>query len=544
MTPTGAATTVAHQVIEAIRLSGIDTLYCLPGVQNDDFFDALVDARDIRTVVARHEQGAAYMAMGAAQVTGKPSACCVVPGPGLLNASGALTSAYWAYAPVLAVVGQIATFQQGRGLGVLHELPDQSAVLKQVTKTSELINDPSRANIQIQSILDQLHSGVPRPVGLEVPVNVWGKPIDGPIEAPTVSTPHPDSVDVEAAATLIEQAKNPLIVVGSGAYEASAEVKALAERLQIPVTTRRMGLGVLPHDHPLWLPLPATYKMWPDVDVVIGIGSRVEWPLNLWGTDAGLQLVSINIDPEEVKRHPNLPGVGLCGDAAAVCTELLAAIGPGERQSKAAEVDRQRQAFMEAAEYLEPQKEYTAAINAETPEDTVIVEDVTQIGFASHLFLHRSQPRTFLSSGAAGTLGAGTAVAIGAADATDRPVVCITGDGGFLFTATELATAVQHEIPVNIVLFNDGAYGNVKRIQQTRFGPDRTIASTLQNPDFAKFADAFGVRYWHTDSPDGLASALPDAVAHQGPTLIEVEVGEMPNPWPLFVPGPKRGQRA
>ncbi len=534
-------TTVAQQVVEALRLSGIDTLYCLPGVQNDDFFDALVDARDIRTVVARHEQGAAYMAMGAAQVTGKPSACCVVPGPGLLNASGALTSAYWAYARVLAVVGQIATFQQGRGLGVLHELPDQSAVLAQVTKASELINDPAHANAQIQSILDQLHSGVPRPVGLEVPVNVWGKPTDGPVEPATISTPHPTSADIEAAAALIEQAKNPLIVVGSGAYGAPDEVRALAERLQIPVTTRRMGLGVLPHDHPLWLPLPATYPMWPEVDVVIGIGSRVEWPLNLWGTDDNLTLVSINIDPEEVARHPELAGVGLCGDAAAVCTDLLAAIGPGERPSASAKVDQLRQSFLDATAHLVPQKEYTAAINAATPDNTVIVEDVTQIGFASHMFLHRTEPRTFLSSGAAGTLGAGTAVAIGAADATDRPVVCITGDGGFLFTATELATAVQHDIPVNIVLFNDGAYGNVKRIQQTRFGPDRTIASTLQNPDFAKMADAFGVRYWHADSPTGLEQALPDAIAHRGPTLIEVTVGEMPNPWPFFVPGRNRG---
>lgn len=536
-----ASQSVAQQVIEAMRLSGIDTLYCLPGVQNDEFFDALVDARDIRPVVARHEQGAAYMAMGAAQVTGKPSACCVVPGPGLLNASAALTSAYWAYAPVLAIVGQIATFQQGRGLGVLHELPDQTAVLRQVTKTSELINDPASANAQIQAALNALHSGVPRPVGIEVPVNVWGKQTDGPLEPPTVSTPHPESAEIERAADLLQQATCPLIVVGSGAYGASDQVQALAEQMQIPVTTRRMGLGVLPHDHPLWLPLPATYAMWPEVDVVVGIGSRVEWPLNLWGTDDKLNLISINIDPEEVSRHPDISGVGLCGDAAAVCGDLVQALGPGERPSATGKVEALRQQFLDTTSHLVPQKEYTAVFNAATPAETVIVEDVTQIGFASHMFLHRSEPRTFLSSGAAGTLGAGTAVAIGAADATDRPVVCITGDGGFLFTATELATAVQHDIPANIVLFNDGAYGNVKRIQKTRFGPDRTIASTLQNPNFATLAESFGLPYWHADSPDGLAAALPEAVTHQGPTLIEVAVGEMPNPWPFFVPGRNRG---
>lgn len=541
--PSTSNQSVAQLVIEAMRHSGIDTLYCLPGVQNDDFFDALVDARDIRTVVSRHEQGAAYMAMGAAQVTGRPAACCVVPGPGLLNASAALSSAYWAYAPVLAIVGQIATFQQGRGLGVLHELPDQSAVLNQVTKSSALVNDPAYATDQIQSLLNQLHSGVPRPVGIEVPVNVWAKATDGGLHTPEVSTPHPSSGDIEAAAALLTAARNPLIVVGSGAYGASSEVKALAERVQCPVATRRMGLGVLPHDHPLWLPLPAVHGMWPEVDVVVGIGSRVEWPLNLWGTDDQLQLISINIDADEVNRHPDLGGVGLWGDAAAVCRDLLDALGPGNPPSAVDTVDTYRQAFLQATAELVPQREFTAALNSGTPDNTVIVEDVTQIGFASHLFLHRSEPRTFLSSGAAGTLGAGTAVAIGAADATDRPVVCVTGDGGFLFTATELATAVQHDIPVNIVLFNDGAYGNVKRIQKTRFGPDRTIASTLQNPDFAKMAESFGLAYWHTDTANGLAQALPAAVNHDGPTLIEVTVGEMPNPWPFFVPGRCRGGR-
>ena len=168
------------------------------------------------------------------------------------------------------------------------------------------------------------------------------------------------------------------------------------------------------------------------------------------------------------------------------------------------------------------------------PDNGAFVEDVTQIGFGAHLVYDHRQPRTFLSSGAAGTLGAGTAVAIGAAAATDRPVVGVTGDGGFLFTATELATAVQHDIPCNIVLFNDGKYGNVNRIQKLRFGADRTIASELRNPDFRKLADAFGLRSWHTDSPAGLRSALDEAIAHTGPSLVEVTVGEMPNPWPLL----------
>lgn len=535
---------VAQLTIDALRRSGIETLYCLPGVQNDDFFNTLVDARDIRTVVARHEQGAAYMAMGAAQATGRPAACCVVPGPGLLNASAALTSAYWGYARVFAIVGQIMTHQLGKGFGALHELADQSAVLAQVTKSSELVLDPAKAAEQIQAMMNALHSGVPRPVALEVPANVWAKPTDGLLEAPMASFAHPKPSAIEAAAAIIRDAGQALIVVGSGAYDASEHVEALATRLQAPVTGRRMGLGVLPTNHPHWLPLPAAHPLWPEVDVVISIGSRVEWPLNNWGTDETLTHICINVDPEELVRHPEVRTVELGGLATAVCDDLLSAIGDLDRPSAASQIGELRHAFDLATAYLEPQRSYTAAIRDALPDDAIIVEDVTQIGFASHLFYEHLAPRTFLSSGAAGTLGAGTSVAIGAADAVDRPVVGLVGDGGFLFTATELATAVQHDIPVTILLFNDGAYGNVKRIQKTRFGPDRTIASTLLNPDFQQLSASFGVPSWQVDSPEQLRSALGAAVNHAGPALVEVTVEEMPDPWPIFMPPANRGLRA
>ena len=184
---------VAHLVVEGLRRSNIDQLFCIPGVQNDDFFNVLVDAPDIRPIVTRHEQGAAYMAMGAARVTGEPAACCVVPGPGMLNAAGALTSAYWGYARVLAVIGQIATFQQGRHFGALHDLPDQTAILEQLTKHTAVIHDPATAEVQVQAAIDAVHSGLPRPVSIEVPVDVWGKPAAGTIAAPALSCPRPMS---------------------------------------------------------------------------------------------------------------------------------------------------------------------------------------------------------------------------------------------------------------------------------------------------------------------------------------------------------------
>jgi acetolactate synthase I/II/III large subunit len=180
--------TIAQHVVSGLRAMGLDTLFCLPGVQNDDFFDALVDAPDIRPIVARHEQGAAYMAMGASQVDGRPAACCVVPGPGLLNAGAALSSAYWSNARVLAIVGEIPTFARGRGFGVLHELPDQHAIIGQLTKHAALLDDAATATARLQRALDEVVSGRPRPVGIEVPANRWATPAPG---APAFSRPGP-----------------------------------------------------------------------------------------------------------------------------------------------------------------------------------------------------------------------------------------------------------------------------------------------------------------------------------------------------------------
>jgi acetolactate synthase-1/2/3 large subunit len=189
-------------------------------VQNDDFFDALVDARDIRPIVSRHEQGAAYMANGASLVDGKPAAFSVVPGPGLLNAGAALTSGYWSNARVLAVVGEIATTARGRGFGVLHELPDQHAILGQLTKHAELLDNGESATRRVQAALDALVSGRPRPVSLEIPVNRWRAPAPGRVRPPAPSKPAIDRSAVDRAADALRRAERPLIVVGGGTQAA------------------------------------------------------------------------------------------------------------------------------------------------------------------------------------------------------------------------------------------------------------------------------------------------------------------------------------
>ena len=497
--------------------------------------------------MARHEQGAAYMAMGAAQVTGEPAAFCVVPGPGMLNAAGALSSAFWSNARVLAIVGEIPTFARGRGFGVLHELTDQHAVLAQLTKHSTLLDDPAVAVTDLQSALDALVGGRPRPVSIEVPVDRWRSSAAGAVSAPR---PEPTRIDEEAldrAVDAVRRAERPLMVVGGGAQDAGSEVAALAEILQCPITTRRMGHGVVPTAHEMFVHLPVGHRLWADNDVVLAVGTRLEWPLMHWRTDGDQTIVKIDIDHDELDRH-RVGTIGVAGDAAAVCGALVDALGSDARRpSRADELDRLRRDHRASIAHLQPQLGFLDAIRDVLPDDGVFVEDVTQIGFASHLAFDFRRPRTLLSTGPAGTLGAGYAHGLGAQAALsargDRRALVVAGDGGFLFTGNELATAVQHGIPLVCAVFDDGAYGNVKRMQQQKFGEDRTIASPLRNPDFAAYAGSFGALGLRAKDPDGLRVSLDEAFAAGVPAIVHVETTAMPDPWPLFIRGPARPAR-
>jgi len=535
MMPRDADRTIAQLILDGMRATGIRQLFCLPGVQNDPFFDAVVDARDwLEVIVTRHEQGCAYMAMGAAQATGRPSAMCVVPGPGLLNAAAGLSSACGAGARVLAIIGQIHSPFLGKGFRVLHELDDQPAVLRQIAKHAAIVRDTDTAAEQIQAAFDALVSGTPRPVAIEVPADLWAKSAPGTVAAGTRTMPVIDDAAVDAAAAKLRAATNPLIWVGTGAQDAAPAVRQLADLLQAPVSTRRMGHGVVDETDPLFVPMGLAHRMWPDVDVVMGIGSRIEFPLLQWGT-GGLDLIQVNTDRDELDRH-GLGALGVHGDAAEVVPMLVERLTDLQRPDRRAELDGKRSAFFADIAGLEPQLSYLAAIRDAVPHDAIIVEDATQMTFVAHFAYQFRHPRTYLSTGFAGTLGSGVAAGIGAkAGAPARTVVTITGDGGFLFTATELASAVQHHIASITIVFNDSAYGNVRRIQQERFGPERTIASTLVNPDIVTFAESFGCLGLRANDPHELGDALKTAIAHDGPVVIEVPVGEVPSPWPFLV---------
>jgi acetolactate synthase-1/2/3 large subunit len=539
--------TTAEATVASLIAHGIGTLYGLPGVHNDHLFDALFKAADrIRTVHSRHEQGVALMALGAALATGKPQAFAVVPGPGLLNAGTALLAAYSMNAPVLAVIGQIPDADIGRGLGHLHEIRDQAGILSRLADFCVRIQSPEAASRLVAEAIHSMFTGRPGPAAIECAIDVWGRSGPVALQAPLAfAAPAIDEDAVSAAAKKLGAAKTPMIICGGGAQDASAEVTALSAMLQAPVLAYRRGRGVLDSRDPLSVTLPLGRDLWAEADVVLAVGTRLMTQYRQWGIDDDLAVVHVDADPEEPARH-RAPAVALVGDAAPVLRRLIDALPSHNRKrgSRRTEMEERQAQWMQRLGKLAPQLAFLEAIRAELPEDGIFVDEVTQLGFAARLALPVYKPRTFISPGYQDALGWGFATALGVQHARpDVPVVAISGDGGLLFTATEMATAILHRIPLVTIVFVDGSFGNVRRIQEEQYG-NRLIACDLANPDFVRFAESFGAAAERARTPKELRTALRRAFARRdGPTLIEVPVGPLPSPWEFILMPKTRGER-
>ncbi|MBM3643480.1 MAG: TPP-binding protein [Alphaproteobacteria bacterium] len=535
----------AEAAVEALLRHGIDTVYALPGLHSDPLFDAFYHAADrLRVIHPRHEQTAAYMALGAALATGKPQAFAVVPGPGLLNAGAALLTAYGMNAPVIALVGQIPQVDIDRGHGHLHEIPDQLGLLRHLTKWAARIRAPHEAPALVAEAVHQATTGRPRPVALECALDTWAK--KSAVEFPSMPLPRPvDAIDdeaVEAAARLLGAAERPVLVLGGGAQGAAAEVRALAEMLEAPVISYRRGRGVMPDSHRLAVNMPIGHRLWRTTDAALAIGTRFFVQNSQWGVDASLKVVRVDVDPDEPERLRK-PDVALVGDAAPQLRALLAAL-PKHNRARArrdSELADHRAWMTERLSRLEPQAGYLRAIRAALPTDGIFVDEVSQIGFASRVALPMELPRTFLSPGYQDNLGWGYGTALGVKAAMPhRKVLSIAGDGGFLYQMGELATAVRHNLAVVVVVFDNGAFGNVRRIQQDRYG-NRLIASDLANPDFGQLARSFGIAHWRADTPETLEKALKEAFALDAPALVWVKHGDVPSPWDMIMMPKVRG---
>jgi acetolactate synthase-1/2/3 large subunit len=280
-------------------------------------------------------------------------------------------------------------------------------------------------------------------------------------------------------------------------------------------------------------------------DAILAVGTRFVEPTVRWGgLPEGVPTIQIDIDPEEVGRNAK-PTIGIVGDAKLCLADLLAEVdgAAGKRPSRAREVAAVKAHAEDLAFEIQPQASYTAALRAELPEDGILVGEMTQVSYFARNAFPTYGPRTHINPGYQGTLGCGFPIALGVqVGRPDRKVVSVNGDGGFGYNLQELSTAKAHNINAVAVVFDDGAYGNVKRMQRDQF-EGRTIASNLTNPDWVKLAESFGVAGMRATTPDELEGALREAFATEGPVLIAVPVGEMPSPWHLIYPQFFRSRR-
>ena len=532
--------TGAQALARSISQNGVDTIFGLPGVQLDPLFDAFYHERDsLRFIHTRHEQGAAYMAFGYSQSTGRVGTYTVVPGPGLLNTGAALCTAYGCGAPVLCLAGQIPSQFIGKGYGQLHEIADQMGTMSSVTKWQGRAGHPTEAPQLIRDAFEQLHTGRRRPVLVEMAPDIMDKVADVELLDPVSEhvEPEPDPDLIERAAALLGKAKNPAIFVGGGIYGAEEELLELAETIQAPVIMSQHGLGAVDWRHYLAQNMQVGAELWPKVDVALAVGTRFVMPMLDWGYDDEITL--IRIDPDATQSvEPWKPDVHIVSTGKKALGLLVdrAAGHNRKRESREDELNGLKTRMAKClAEQLKPQHEYTTAIRNELPEDGIACFGVTQLGFYSWWGFPTYRPRTLIQPGYQGTLGYSFPTAIGAKVGNpDKIAVCIVGDGGFMFNVQEMATAVRHKINLVTVLFNDNAFGNVRRKQKEVYD-GRYIASDLQNPDFMKLADSFGVMGLRADSPAELGSALREAFKAEAPALIEVQVGEFPA-WQRFMP--------
>lgn len=516
---------------------GVRVIFGLPGVQLYHLLDALHEQPGIRFITTRHEQATTYMADGYSRAGGGIGTALVVPGPGLQNASAGIGTAYSASSPILVIAGQVERSHLGSDRGALHEINDQLDTIRPVIKWGRRILTPQEAPGCVHEAFRQLRTGRPRPVEIEIPPDTLAEEAEVELVEPTdYRRPAAPAAEISRGAELLANASNPAIWAGGGVHlaDAHAELLRVAEHLQAPVFATGEGRGALSDRHYLSLG-PIGFGRDPyrerhaEHDLIFAVGTRLAAPP---GPRDGQQVLQLDVDPQEIGRN-HRPTAGLLGDARATLAALyerLAETTP-PRPSRQRELEELYAQRFDGAAEPEPLRSFMRAIRAATPDDGIIVQDFTQLGYYSRAHCPIYAPRSFITPSYFGTLGYGYPTGLGAKVARpERAVVVISGDGGFLYNSQELATAVKYGIAAVVIVFNDNAFGNVLRDQRDRFD-GRVYGSELYNPDFLKLAAAYGVRGERVADPAGLQEALTRAVSSAAPALIEVPVGELPRPY-------------
>jgi acetolactate synthase I/II/III large subunit len=519
-----------------LAAEGVVHIFGIPGVQLDYATNGLSKVRgDISFIAVRHEQTATYAADGYYRSTGRIGVGLVVPGPGVLNAGAGLVTALACSSKVLLVSGQIPTRGIGQGWGMVHEIPGQSEILATLCRDSTLVRSAGEVAGVIHGAMVKLGAG-PGPIAIELPPEVLSGLAPHAVighespAAPSAGTP----AELDTAAELLAQAQRPVIYAGGGAAVGDAwdELARLADTIGAPLTSSTNGRGAFDDRHPLAVLPIAGKELLKRADCVLVVGSRgLDMRVSPVTVGEGARVISLNINLADFgpPRHFDATIVGDARTGVAALADRL-----DRKTPWVSDLDDVRSRATDRLAPLEPQMSYVRALRAAMPDDAVLVNELTQVGYASMVAFPVHAPRSYIYPGYQGTLGYGYPTAIGAGVGNpDRAVVSISGDGGFGYGLAELATAVNYDIPLVAVVFCDGAYGNVQRMHKAQFDGDH-YGTELKNPDMVKLAEAFGMAGYQADTPDDLEKALRTAIEARQPALIGVTIGITPDPWAII----------
>ena len=534
--------TGGEAVIQALSAQGVSTVFGIPGTHNLAIYEALRQHGAIRHVLARHEQGAAFMADGYARASGSEGVCISTTGPAALNTLAPLGTSFSDSVPVLCIASQIPAAGIGLDKGYLHECKDQLGSFSSVTKWRARADSVDAIPETMREAFAQMRSGRPRPAMVEIPCDTLDQEDDIAAPVPvSVVPPKPDVERIERAARLLKRARRPVIWAGGGVIAGGAgpDLQRLSERLQAPVFTTVLGKGSLPEDHPLAAGSavlhPAGRRFLAQSDLLLAVGTRfTEEETDRWALRLPDTLIHVDVDPAEIDR--NYPSsLAIVGDARAVLRQIhLRLQEPGPPvEGRAAEVARVRAEIWRYCQERAPAGvELVQTLRRALPRDAVLVSDLTVAAYWCRRLFDVYEPRANIYPWGFCTLGFGLPAAIGAKVARpDAPVVALCGDGGFLFNCQEMAAAVQSDLPIVVLVFNDSAYGVLRPQQEARYGAAHEV--DLVNPDFMALAGAFGVQGCRVGSIEELGPAVSQAVESDRTTLIELP-GTLP--WPVMEP--------
>jgi 5-guanidino-2-oxopentanoate decarboxylase len=515
-------TTVGEALVGLLEAYGVDTVFGIPGVHNVEMYRALPRSK-IRHILPRHEQGAGFMADGYARATGKPSVCFSITGPGLLNLLTPMGQAWSDSVNMLVISSALEIRDSAQGRGRLHEMIDQHGVAKSVTSLAMRAYTPLDVQDGLARAFSHFACARPRPAYLEIPLDLFSQPAGPGWQAKTPARPPlADERDITTAATLLQAARNPIIILGGGALNAGTAALAIAEKLGAPILTTTAGKGAIPATHPLcWgyrLASPQIQQQLATSDFVLAVGTELS-ETDFWNTDFRLDgnLIRIDIDPSSLAR-PHGAKLAILADATDALNRLNAIITAKPNPHPAKPVSSEPDALQTTLAKV------LSVIRDTLPDHTVIASDMTQIAYAANIIFPVHQPRTWLHPVGFGTLGFGLPAAIGAKlGVSEKPVAALVGDYGLQYTLNELGTAVELELPIPILLWNNNALGQIRdNMVERGIQPN---AVTLRNPDFISLAKAYGAAAERPANLKALSAAIATALKAKGPTLIEMTQG-------------------